>query len=114
MRSSNAWPNPRRVLRILDHHVTAQAALAGLLYAYFDMEEKAARCWPGNGRTRSRHPRLLQYIQDKDLWEWRLPKSREINAALDSYPFDFQVWDNLTQDTLELGRPGDSSAGKTS
>lgn len=88
-------------LRILDHHVTAQAALAGLPYAYFDMKKSGAvLAWEWA------HPEpvpwLLQYIQDKDLWEWRLPKSREINAALDSYPFDFQVWDGLTQETLEL------------
>jgi len=45
---------------------------------------------------------LVQYIQDKDLWEWRLPKSREINAALASYPFDFTVWENLEQHVLEV------------
>ena len=88
-------------LRILDHHVTAQAALAGLPYAYFDMKKSGAvLAWEWA------HPEpvpwLLQYIQDKDLWEWRLPMSREINAALDSYPFDFQVWDGLSQDMLEL------------
>ena len=87
--------------RILDHHVTAQAALAGLPYAYFDMKKSGAvLAWEWA------HPEpvpwLLQYIQDKDLWEWRLPKSREINAALASYPFDFQVWDGLSQDTLEI------------
>ncbi len=88
-------------LRILDHHVTAQAALAGLPYAYFDMKKSGAvLAWEWAHPEPA--PWLLLYIQDKDLWEWRLPKSREINAALDSYPFDFQVWDNLTQDTLEI------------
>ena len=87
--------------RILDHHVTAQAALAGLPYAYFDMKKSGAvLAWEWA------HPEpvpwLLQYIQDKDLWKWQLPESREINAALASYPFDFQVWDGLTQDTLEV------------
>jgi len=88
-------------LRILDHHVTAQAALAGLPYAYFDMKKSGAvLAWEWAHPEPA--PWLLQYIQDKDLWEWRLPKSREINAALDSYPFDFQVWDGLSQDTLEI------------
>lgn len=88
-------------LRILDHHVTAQAALADLPYAYFDMKKSGAvLAW--EWAHQEPVPWLLQYIQDKDLWEWRLPGSREINAALDSYPFDFQVWDGLTQDTLEI------------
>ncbi len=87
--------------QILDHHVTAQAALAGLPYAYFDVKKSGAvLAWEWAHPEPA--PWLLLYIQDKDLWEWRLPKSREINAALDSYPFDFQVWDGLTQDTLEV------------
>ena len=47
-------------------------------------------------------PWLMQYIQDKDLWQWRLPNSREINAALSSYPFDFLMWDSLQQEVLEV------------
>lgn len=88
-------------LRILDHHVTAQAALAGLPYAHFDMKKSGAvLAWEWAHPEPA--PWLLRYIQDKDLWEWRLPRSREINAALASYPFDFAVWDGLTQDTLEV------------
>ncbi len=86
-------------LCILDHHVTAQAALAGLPYAFFDMKKSGAvLAWEWAHPEPA--PWLLRYIQDKDLWEWRLPKSREISAALASYPLDFQVWDGLTQDVL--------------
>jgi uncharacterized protein len=87
--------------QILDHHVTAQAALAGLSYAYFDMKKSGAvLAWEwAHGQP---VPWLLQYIQDKDLWEWRLPKSREISAALGAYPFDFEVWDGLDQRVLEI------------
>ncbi len=87
--------------QILDHHVTAQAALAGLSYAYFDMKKSGAvLAW--EWAHQEPVPWLLQYVQDKDLWEWRLPKSREISAALSSYPFDFSVWDGLSQEVLEI------------
>ena len=87
--------------QILDHHVTAQAALAGLPYAYFDMKKSGAvLAWEWAHQEPA--PWLLQYVQDKDLWEWRLPKSREISAALASYPFDFSVWDGLDQEVLEM------------
>ena len=88
-------------LFILDHHVTAQAALADLPYAYFDMEKSGAVLaweWVHGDSV----PWLMQYIQDKDLWQWRLPASREINAALSSYPFQFQVWDAFQQEVLKL------------
>ena len=87
-------------LKVLDHHITAEKALAGLPFAYFDQKKSGAVLaweWAHDVPT----PWLLQYIQDKDLWQWALPNSREINAALASYPFDFQVWDELRQETLE-------------
>lgn len=88
-------------LLILDHHVTAQAALAGLPYAYFDVKKSGAvLAW--EWAHAEPVPWLLQYVQDKDLWQWRLPDSREMNAALASYPFDFQVWEGLTRDVLKM------------
>lgn len=87
-------------LLVLDHHITAKQALSGLPFACFDLKKSGAvMAWEWAHRTPA--PWLLQYIQDKDLWQWALPASREINAALASYPFDFQVWDGLRQDVLE-------------
>ncbi|GJL57068.1 MAG: hypothetical protein NPIRA02_42000 [Nitrospirales bacterium] len=88
-------------LFILDHHVTAQAALSDLPYVYFDLEKSGAvLAWEWMHGVPV--PWMMQYIQDKDLWQWRLPDSREINAALSSYPFEFSVWDQLRQDVLEV------------
>lgn len=87
-------------LAVLDHHITAQQALAGFPHACFDQDRSGAVLawdWAHDGPA----PWLLRYIQDKDLWRWNLPLSREINAALASYPLDFKVWDGLTQETLE-------------
>ena len=87
-------------LLILDHHITAEKALTGLPYAYFDLKKSGAVLgweWAHGSSA----PWLLQYIQDKDLWNWALPGSREINAAIASYPFDFQRWNGFTQSDLE-------------
>jgi len=87
-------------LLILDHHITAEKALAGLPYAYFDQAKSGAVLgWEWAHGTEA--PWLLRYVQDKDLWSWALPDSREINAALASYPFDFNLWDRFSQTTME-------------
>ena len=87
-------------LQVLDHHITAQDALAGLPFAYFDLKKSGAvLAWEWAHQQPA--PWLLQYVQDKDLWTWALPGSREINAALASYPYEFHVWDTLRQDALE-------------
>ena len=31
-------------------------------------------------------PALVPYVQDRDLWLWRLPSSKEISAFIDSFP----------------------------
>ncbi len=92
-------------LQILDHHITAQSGLADLPYAYFDMERSGAVLaweWAHSQPV----PWLLQYVQDKDLWNWELPDSREISAALASYPFDFSVWDQFNFETLKVEGTG--------
>jgi uncharacterized protein len=101
---------PRRILeemakeaaafQVLDHHITAQEALGGLPYAHFDLEKSGAvLAWEWAHGTPA--PWLLQYVQDKDLWTWKLPASREISAGLNSYPYDFKIWDSLEKDVLE-------------
>ena len=87
-------------LLILDHHITAERILDGFPNAYFD-QTKSGAVLGWEWAHRSAAPWLLQYIQDKDLWTWALPGSREINAALASYPFDFTLWDGFSQVALE-------------
>lgn len=40
-------------------------------------------------------PPLLRHIEDRDLWLFKLDGTREIQANLFSYPYDFDVWDQL-------------------
>ena len=92
-------------LQILDHHITAQSALADLPFVYFDMDRSGAvLAWEWVHKQPV--PWLLQYIQDKDLWHWQLPHSREISAALASYPFDFAIWEQFQFDTLKIEGTG--------
>jgi len=86
-----------RSLVILDHHVTAQEDLAAFPGALFDMDKSGARlAWeyfhPGEPV-----PKLVAYVEDRDLWNWSLPESSDFLAYLDTLPFDFKVWDDLAR-----------------
>jgi len=48
---------------------------------------------------RDRAPWLVDYTEDRDLWRWKLPNSREVNAALRSHPLNFDCWDLLAATT---------------
>ena len=102
-----------RSIIILDHHKTAQADLFGFpvpsspgigertgpwvpapgVQALFDMNRSGAGLtwdwfYPGDSR-----PALIDHIEDRDLWRFKLAGTREIQAAVFSYPYDFRRWD---------------------
>ncbi|USS53700.1 phosphohydrolase [Pseudomonas kermanshahensis] len=49
-------------------------------------------------------PMLLRHIEDRDLWLFQLEGTREIQANLFSYPYDFEVWDKLMAADVETLR----------
>jgi oligoribonuclease NrnB/cAMP/cGMP phosphodiesterase (DHH superfamily) len=92
-------------LIVLDHHKTAEADLEGLPFAHFDMERSGAGLtwdwfFPNDPR-----PALLNRIEDRDLWRFTLPDTRIVQAALSSYPFEFQVYDELMRRPIESFYP---------
>lgn len=124
---------PREVLRdmvayhpvvVLDHHQTAEAALAGFEEEHEARREQAGFQWPLRIRFEREKsgavmaweyfrdempgspifgpvPELLRYIDDRDRWKWELPQSREVSAALAAEPRSFKRWSALLWDEKE-------------
>jgi oligoribonuclease NrnB/cAMP/cGMP phosphodiesterase (DHH superfamily) len=91
---------------ILDHHVTNQQKLEAdpeLMNAlaaeghqiHFDMKHSGAILSWQHHFPDEQAPPLLRYVEDQDIWNWELPESEAVNAALSSYPHDFEVWNDL-------------------
>lgn len=89
---------------VLDHHVTAQAALIGLkhpnLEIVFDMNRSGAGITWDRLHQEAR-PSLINHIEDRDLWRFKLEGSKEIHAALVSHPMDFKLWDTFDVEQLK-------------
>lgn len=94
---------------LLDHHKSAAAALSEAALAcpnvvvIFDMERSGARIAWDYFFSGVEPPMLLQHIEDRDLWRFELDGTREVQAGLFSYPYDFDVWTRLmfSDDALE-------------
>lgn len=94
---------------ILDHHATAKSDLEGFPEAVFDMDRcGCVMLWDEEIRFRMAHeqgdhptlgitkrPWLLEYVQERDLWKFRLPKSLEVAAVVSSIPMTFEHWSGL-------------------
>ena len=88
---------------VLDHHQTARDELEGKVpNCIIDMNRSGAAIAWGYFHPREPLPELLAYVQDRDLWTWQLPDSREINAALEEEPMTFTHWSNLSVDHLRM------------
>ena len=104
-------------LVVLDHHISAQQRYAesgGLDFAHarrghvirFDLAHSGAvLAWMHFHRDET--PQLLRYVEDQDLWSWELADSEAVNAAIGSYPRDFETWDRLAaRQAAELAAEG--------
>jgi hypothetical protein len=88
-----------RSLRVIDHHKTAKEALAGLDFAVFDDDESGATLTWRTLMPEKEVPLLLCYVRDRDLWTWRLPHSKEVNAWLRCcVPCEFEAWSGAEYD----------------
>jgi hypothetical protein len=99
-------------LRIIDHHKSAQEDLEGLDCCIFNMEKSGAVLayeffFPGLPV-----PWLFRVIQDRDLWQWKLPGTEEITAALYEDDRSFELWGMSLHNTNVLEIKGASLVRK--
>lgn len=92
-------------LKVLDHHKTAEEELRDLPFAEFDMERSGATMTWDYLHTTPR-PSLIEHIQDRDLWQFKLDGTKEISSALRSYQMAFLLWDDLAHKTDLLRQEG--------
>jgi oligoribonuclease NrnB/cAMP/cGMP phosphodiesterase (DHH superfamily) len=108
---------------LLDHHVTAREALhdinGELQYdgigkqarIVFDMERSGAgivwdelACRKDGGLGPAyigKRPKLVDYVEDRDLWRMRLPYTHEFNANIYAAEMTFESWDKLDHAALD-------------
>lgn len=123
-----------RTITIIDHHKSAEEDLAyyaappeimdlssddfswiakqdgcAVIRAHFDMKHcGAVLVWDHFFPDVLLRP-ILRHIEDRDLWKFELEGTREIMAAVFSYPYEWPVWDALwTADVDVLRSMGES------
>ena len=86
-----------RSVLVLDHHKTAAEDLHDLPGAevVFDMGRAGSRIAWDYYFPHEAPPPVLLHVEDRDLWRFSLPRTREIQANIFSYPYDFAIWDRL-------------------
>lgn len=90
-------------LTLIDHHDTALRDLADVRHPKFEKfcalnKSGAMLAWEYLSSYKmflKKVPPLILHIQDRDLWQFKLPFTRDILACLFSYDYDYDVWDSF-------------------
>lgn len=91
--------NKAKTILIIDHHKSAIVNLVDLpsnVKSVFDMTHSGVILTWKYFFPEQSPPTLLQHIEDRDLWKFKLPGTRAIMASIFSYPYEFEIWDDLT------------------
>jgi oligoribonuclease NrnB/cAMP/cGMP phosphodiesterase (DHH superfamily) len=116
---------PSTQTTIYDHHKSAEADLQGIKNELwdrgvqrdgdkiiFDMQRSGAGITYDDleaihGKKKGFHlpryngerrQRLIDYIEDRDIWNWKLPNSKEVSAWITTVPMTFKDYDALAED----------------
>lgn len=93
---------------VVDHHISAQERLADWaeapanLQCHFNMEKSGAVLAWEYFHPAQPVPRLLQLIQDQDLWRFQYEETKTVLSGLAARDWEFAEWNTL----LEAGEDG--------
>lgn len=97
---------------ILDHHKTAEHDLREFIVpwpvalpwlpvsgiaAIFDMDRSGAGLTWDYLFSNDKRPSLVNSVEDRDLWRFNFPATKQVHAALSSYPFEVSMWKALIE-----------------
>lgn len=82
-------------LVILDHHESSKARVESVPEHIYDASRSGATIAWSYFHPHEPVPLLLQYVEDVDLYKYKLPQSAEMHAYLSIQPYDFALWDGL-------------------
>ncbi len=82
----------------IDHHISAEPLLPLAHESIFSIEHSGAVLAWQYFHPKQSVPELLKYIEDTDIWKFKLPHSKEMSAYIALYDFDFKVWEKLARE----------------
>jgi oligoribonuclease NrnB/cAMP/cGMP phosphodiesterase (DHH superfamily) len=89
---------------IYDHH-KSETDIIGKPYVTYDVTRSGAGlAWDylfGKDFLPSDYyqgrPFWIDYVEDRDLWKFSLPKSEEVNAYIMTFPYEIEAWDRMAR-----------------
>lgn len=82
---------------VLDHHITRKAEVKMIKEHVFNNNHSGSYLAWKYFFPKKKVPNLVLYIQDNDLWRFKVKKSKEIMLAVLLYPYSFEAWSKISR-----------------
>lgn len=105
----NSAAEIRRLIRdnarvtCIDHHITVKSNVNLTHKHLFALNHSGAVLAWQYFHPSKRVPVILQYVENRDIWRWKLPMAKEITEYMDMFDFGFSEWSRMEKD-LESAR----------
>ena len=84
-------------LVVLDHHKTAMKDCEGLDFCIFDMDKSGCKLtWEYFFSDRPA-PLLVEFVEDRDLWRFKLKDTKRFMSYLSSMEMELGVWNAIAE-----------------
>lgn len=91
----NKWIERNKRVTAIDHHFSKEKLIKRTRdYSYALDHSGAVLAWKYFHPDKPM-PKMLEYIEDRDLYRFKLSHSRAVGVFIDSFPQDFSTWDKL-------------------
>ncbi|TSC51905.1 MAG: Phosphoesterase, DHHA1 [Parcubacteria group bacterium LiPW_41] len=83
---------------VMDHHKSAQKDVEAFPQNIFDNNHSGAVLAWNYFHPNKKVPMLLRYVEDNDLWNFKLPQTQLIRLYITSHAYDFSAWSKLAKE----------------
>ncbi len=80
---------------IIDHHITGKSVAESIPGSVFELGHSGSVLTWKYFHPKEKVPWLLKYIEDIDIWKFKVPRSKEMALSLDLYDYNFKVWSRI-------------------
>lgn len=82
-------------LIVIDHHISKKEEVKISTDFRWDIGHSGCILSWNYFHKNKKIPKLLKYIEDTDLWKFKIPFTRELMRVLDNKPYDFKLWNKI-------------------
>lgn len=91
-------------LTVLDHHAGVRDVVEAMPAFVFDNDRSGAAIAWDYFHPDTPRPKLIEYIQDDDLFRHELPETKPVLSYLAVQPHTFELWDAIAHDLEDPAR----------